>query len=36
MEICSDEDSLTKHDIDWDRVYNGLELFGKWFRALWW
>lgn len=36
MEICSDEDYILRDDIDWDRVYNGLELFGKWFRDLWW
>lgn len=38
MEICSNDDNFLKgeDEIDWNRVHNGLELFGERFRDLWW
>ena len=36
LEICERELVGVVDDADFDRVERGLELFGKYFRALWW
>ncbi len=38
MEIVSDDvlNYTADEKVDWNRVNNGLELFGKHFRDLWW
>lgn len=34
--IIKDNDAIDWEDIDWEDVETGLELFGKYFRTLWW
>lgn len=34
--IIKDNDAIDWEDIDWEDVETGLDLFGKYFRTLWW
>jgi hypothetical protein len=36
LEVCSDDSEWLEEYVNWDRVNQGLQEFGKYFRNLWW